>query len=273
MSGRNDLRAHGHRSRANEEKPLGGVIYPVIFYKLVPQVGFGWATRTLAFIMLGTLCISLAVMKVRVVPKQKRALFQLSAFKELPFTFFSLGLFFGFMGLYIPFFYISGYASADKISSDRMAFYLLVIMNAASIFGRTIPNFIADKTGPLNMLIPCAIVSCILGFCWIGIHNTAGLIVFAALYGFFSGTFVSLPPTTVVTLSPDLSMVGTRMGMSFAFAGLGLLVGNPVAGAILGTGTQFVGVQALCAGTVALSVVFMTLARYYKVGPKLTAKA
>ena len=31
-----------------------------------------------------------------------------------------------------------------------LAFYLLIILNIASIFGRVIPNFLADKTGPLN---------------------------------------------------------------------------------------------------------------------------
>ena len=49
----------------------------------------------------------------------------------------------------------------------------------------------------------------------LGIHNEAGIIVFSILYGFFSGTFVSLPPATVAALSPDFSEVGTRMGMSF----------------------------------------------------------
>lgn len=44
---------------------------------------------------------------------------------------------------------------------------------------------------------------------------------------------MSLPGPAVVSLSPNLGEVGTRMGMSFAFGGFGLLVGNPVAGAIL----------------------------------------
>ena len=222
--------------------------------------------------MLATLAISLGVMKVRVVPSQKRSLLQLSAFKEPPFTIFSIGLFFGFVGLYIPFFYIQAYAIQTKVTNDNLAFYLLVILNAASIFGRVIPNFAADTTGPLNMLIPCSAISAVLAFCWMGIHNTAGLIVFSVLYGFFSGTFVSLPPTTVVSLSPNLGVVGTRMGMCFAFAGFGLLVGNPVAGAILGTGNQFVGVQALCGGTVAVAAVAMVWARVWKAGPSLRVK-
>lgn len=218
--------------------------------------------------MMATLAVSLVVMKVRIKPAQKRELLQLSAFKELPYTLFTLGEFLGFMGLYIPFFYIQTYAieAPGTQLDENLAFYLLVILNAASIFGRVIPNFLADKTGPLNMLVPCAAISSLLAFCWIAISSKAGLIVFCILYGFFSGTFVSLPPTTVVSLSPSLGVVGTRMGMSFAFAGLGLLVGTPVAGAILGSGTNFVGVQAFCGGIVAAATLAVLGARFAKVG-------
>ena len=94
---------------------LGGVLYPIIFHKLQPQIGFGWATRVLAFIMLGTLAMSLSVMRTRILPAQKRALWELSAFKEAPFTFFTLAMFFGFIGLYIPFFYVQSYAIEEKV--------------------------------------------------------------------------------------------------------------------------------------------------------------
>ena len=60
----------------------------------------------MAFIMLATLTLSLTVMKVRIQPAQKRQVLQLAAFKEIPFTLFNIAEFLGFMGLYIPFFYI-----------------------------------------------------------------------------------------------------------------------------------------------------------------------
>ena len=225
--------------------------------------------------MLATLAISLTVMKVRLQPAQKRQLVQLSAFKEPPFTLFSVAEFLGFMGLYVPFFYIQSYATnAPNTHIDpSLAFYLLVILNVGSLFGRIIPNFFADKTGPLNMLFPCAAIAALLAFCWIAIRSKAGLVIFCILYGFFSGTFVSLPPTTVVSLSPNLGVVGTRMGMTFPFAGFGLLVGNPVAGAILGTGTNFVGVQAFCGGTVAAAAALVLIARVFKVGAGVVVQA
>lgn len=212
-------------------------------------------------------------MRIRVHPKEKRALLELAAFREAPYTLFTLGLFFAFMGFYTPIFYIQTYAIEERIMDANMAFYLLPILNAASIFGRVVPNFYADKTGPLNMVIPCALVAATLAFSWIAIKDAAGIIAFAILYGFFSGTFVSLPPTTLISLSPNLRVVGTRMGMSFAFSGLGLLVGTPVSGAILNNTHRFLGPQLLAGATILVAATCMIAARICKAGLKLTVKA
>jgi predicted MFS family arabinose efflux permease len=224
------------------------------------KIGFGWATRVIGFIALGTLAISLAVIKPRVKPAKKRSLLELSAFKEAPYLFFSIALFFIFIGLYIPFFYISIYSQDELHISADLSFYMLAILNAASIFGRIIPNILADHYGALNILLPFTFCASILAFAWIGIHNLAGIIVFAILYGFFSGSIVSLPPTALAALSPDLTRVGTRMGMSFSFAGFGLLLGSPIAGAILETKSGFTGASAFGAAAVMVGFFFMALA-------------
>lgn len=248
---------------------IGGIVYPIVFARLQPKIGFPWATRVIAFLMLGMLLVCIAVMRVRVLPPSKRRLFDLAAFREIPFTMFNIGEFFGFMGLYVPFFYIESYAVSKGIMSQSLAFYMLPLLNAGSVFGRIIPNFLADKTGPLNMLIPCAIISALLALCWIAIDSIPGVIIFCILYGFFSGTFVSLPPTTVVSLSPSLSVVGTRMGMSFCFAGFGLLIGTPVAGVIVGSGS-WVGAQVFCGVLVALAAVAVIISRFSKAATLLT---
>ncbi|EAW12156.1 putative MFS monocarboxylate transporter [Aspergillus clavatus NRRL 1] len=213
---------------------IGSVIYPIIFRKLIDPLGFGWTTRVIAFIALGGLCLSLAVMRMRLPPpKQTRSLLDLSAFKEAPFLIFSFGLFFAFVGLYFPFFYLPTYMSTAVHSDDDIAFYIIAILNAASVFGRITPGFVADRIGSLNTIIPMGLAAAILAFAWLGIKNIAGTIVFACLYGFASGAIVSLPPTIVAKLSPNMSVVGTRMGMCFTFAGVGLLIGNPIAGTLL----------------------------------------
>jgi predicted MFS family arabinose efflux permease len=213
---------------------LGGVVYPIVFHKLLPQIGFAWTTRVIAFIILATMLIPNVVMRVRVLPAKSRSLFDLPAFKMPAYSLMVLGFFIGFMGLYMPFFYAQVYALTEHITDENLGFYLLAIMNSTSVFGRIIPNYLADKLGPFNVVIPCTIASGVLCLCFIAAKSSAGIIVLMAFYGFFSGTFVSLPPTIIVHLSlKERGKIGTRMGQTFGVVAVGLLIGTPIGGAIL----------------------------------------
>ena len=117
------------------------------------------------------------------------------------------------------------------------------------------------------MFVPTCLGLSILSFAWIGIKNSPGLIVFTVLYGFFSGTFLTLPFSTVVRLSPDMGVVGVRMGMACAVVSLGLLVGTPVGGAVLEHGWP--ALQAFGAAVLMVSAVAITAARVAKSGWKL----
>lgn len=181
---------------------IGGLLYPIIFYKLQPHVGFGWATRALGFLALFTLLISNIFLRIRVKPAHRRAFLDLPAWKELPYLFFNVGSFFTFIGLYAPFFYVQSYVLEFGIMSKSLSFYLLAILNAASTFGRLFPNILADRLGPLNILIPGAFMTGILQFCLVSAHSSAAVIVIIAFYGFFSGTLVSLPATIYVCVNP-----------------------------------------------------------------------
>lgn len=248
------------------------IIYPVIINQLQPQIGFGWTVRTIAFIMLGTSVITLPFMRQRIPAPAVRKPFDLAAFKERPYLFANFGVFFGFMGIYIPFFYSEIYAKSVCKASDNIAFYLLAIINGGSVLGLLVPNFLADRTGPLNMQIVFGLVAAILAFCWISIRNTGGIIAFAILYGFFSGTFVSLAGPIMVSLSPNYATVGTRMGMALGSSGVGLLIGSPIAGAIL-RNHGWSGLQAWCGALLTLSYLSMLSARLAKVGYSWNAVA
>ena len=241
---------------------LGGIIYPIMFHRLQPIIGFGWATRVISFISLALLLVAVAVMKSRLPPKPGRSLFQPSAFKNIHFTLVSFGLSVGFIGLYVPMFYIQTYALARQITSDTdYAFYLLSILNAGSFFGRILPNFLADKIGALNMLVPCTIAAGILCLGWIAITNVAGITVFAVLYGFFAGAYVSLVPPVIVDLTPEMSVVGTWMGMCLFISAFGLLIGNPIAGALVNTQKRSFGAgQGFAGGVILLGSLLLTAA-------------
>lgn len=258
---------------ATSGSSFGGIIYPIVFRQLYPKIGFGWATRVLGFICLSTVWFSVAVMRVRVLPAHKRHLTDLGAFKEPPYALFCFGMFFGFLGFYGVCYYIQPYAIQAGLVDENLGFYLLPVLNAASIAGRIVPNFLADFLGPLNVLTPATLITGTLALCWIGIHNKPGIIAFAALYGFFSGVFVSLPPPALVTLTPDLRKLGTRMGQSFAVASVALLIGAPIAGAILRATGNYLGFQLFCGVSIFAGGALMVAARFYKVGWRLAIKA
>jgi MFS family permease len=252
---------------------IGGVIYPIVFRRLQQQVGFAWATRVLGFISLVTIWFSVLVMKPRIKPRGKRKLWDFSALKEAPYLLFCFGMFFGFIGFYGPVYYLQPYAIEKGITTVAFGFYLLPILNAASVAGRILPNFIADYAGPLNILTPCALITGILALGWIGVHDLAGTIIFAIMYGFFSGGFVSMPPVAIVSLTTDMRKLGTRMGQCFFFSAFGLLCGTPVTGAILdGTGS-WLGVQLFSGLTIVFTAGLLIAARVAAKGWKFNIKA
>ncbi|KAF8994417.1 major facilitator superfamily domain-containing protein [Cyathus striatus] len=119
------------------------------------------------------------------------------------------------VGLYFPIFYLQLFTTL-KGFDPNFAFYTLAIMNAAAFPGRIIPNFFADRIGPFNA------------------ESVGSIVVFAILYGFFSGAWLSLASPCVATLAKHPSELGVRFGISFAVSGIGALIGNPVDGALLG---------------------------------------
>ncbi|KAF2098851.1 putative MFS monocarboxylate transporter [Rhizodiscina lignyota] len=254
---------------------LGGVIYPIVFYRLINEVGYGWGVRVMGFMALVTLIIPLVVMRMRLRPAKPRALIDWEAFVDFEFMLFTVGTLIGFMGLYVMLFYLSYYASAERITDSAMAFYVVPILNGASTFGRTLPNALSDYAGPLNLIVPGAIAVGIIIFCMLVVTSEAAIIVCAILFGFFSGVFIALPPVTFVILTKDKSRIGTRIGMGFGIIGFGVLAGGPGGGNILGenppynwTGLWvFGGVSALASGAI------FAFLRFWRTGFKLKVKA
>jgi predicted MFS family arabinose efflux permease len=252
---------------------IGGVLYPIIFHKLQQEIGFPWATRVLAFLALATCSVSIGVMRLRFRPQQKRALLQLSAFKEPQYFLFCAACFLGFLGFYNFLVYIQPYAIETRIVDGNIGFYLLAILNAASTFGRVIPNFIADYTGTLNMLIPALAATTALAYCWAAVQSKSGIITLSALYGFFSGGFVSLVPVGVINISRDHHNIGARLGMCFAIESVGLLVGTPIGGAILSNTGSYLGVQMFCGSCLAFCTVLFVAIRFLQSGMRLWYKS
>ena len=212
---------------------LGGVIFPIALSKMLynSTLGFGWAVRILAFLMLGILGLSCCAIRARL-PPRKGQFFILSAFKEFKFVSLIGAMFLIMMGIFIPFFYLPSFA-VSKGMSQLLASYLVAILNAASFFGRVIPGILADKFGRVNGLGAAAFGSGILALCWSRVTTNPALIVFAALYGFCSGAIVSLMSAAMAQVPDNPRDIGTYLGMGMFCVSFASLIGPPINGALI----------------------------------------
>ncbi|KAJ5588630.1 hypothetical protein N7537_011308 [Penicillium hordei] len=212
---------------------LGGVIFPIALSKMFENesLSFGWTVRIIGFIMLAMLSLSLATVRPRLPPRSGKVLIP-SAFKQVAYSLFLAGMFLMIWGVFTPFFYLTEYAIAQGMSVN-LSSYILSILNAASVFGRLLPGVMADKVGRFNTICCFGSSTGILLLCWIAVKSNAAIIVFAALYGFFSGAIVSLMSPCIAHLSPTPSHIGTYLGMGMAVISLAGLTGTPITGALI----------------------------------------
>lgn len=213
---------------------LGGAVYSIMLWRLQPQIGFAWASRCIALVVLMTSIIPCTLLKAHAIPGKRRAIYDLGVFRDPKFTIWSIAWFFGNIALYVPFFFIQQYGTAIAGFSRNHAFWLLPIMNAASISGRILPVKLANKINdPLRVIIAAVVACSLLMFGWIAIqHPTPGLFFLSAVYGFFSGAVISLSTPVTASLGKQIDGMGTKIGMLNFIGALGLLIGNPVAGSL-----------------------------------------
>jgi hypothetical protein len=161
---------------------IGSVVCAIVFYRLLSEVGFPWATRALGFIALGTLSISIAVLRSHLPPaKVARSMLDLQAFKNKPFSLFSIGLFLSFAGLYVPIFCVIIYTETHLHIDTDLSFYILPLLNAASVVGRILPGLWAVRFGSLELVIVCTFLAAIFAYIGIVVVNLGGLFALAIL--------------------------------------------------------------------------------------------
>lgn len=112
---------------------MGGVILPIMVNHLLPRIGFGWAMRSVAFLMLGLLTIGNLTIKSRIPPTRRplKLMDFFTPFAEMPYLLLALSGFFIYIGDFLPFNFLIVQAKASGMS-DNLAGYMVPILNAAS---------------------------------------------------------------------------------------------------------------------------------------------
>lgn len=124
-----------------------------MFTHLVGSVGFGWAIRAIAFLVLGVMVISILTTKSRLPPKGATSWHYsifINGFKEPPYALTVAGAFFYFFAMFIPMNFLPAF-SLHHGMSEEMSNNLVAILSGASLIGRILPAFLADKLGRYNV--------------------------------------------------------------------------------------------------------------------------
>lgn len=227
------------------------MIFPIVFLRLQPHIGFPWTVRILGFIQLACTLVALPVLFSQPAPKPgpPRSLVHWYAFKQLPFTSYFVSGFLVFMAYLIPVVYIPNYGVSVLGETHSIAYYQLAASNAASLFGRLGAAAVSQKLGAPNVLMFSILSSAVIIFSWICVTTSAGFWVWCVFWGFCSGILISINPVVIAhpVISEGPNVIGTRLGMQWFPTGVGFLIGSPIAGSLLSgvvnTRTAFVHLQ------------------------------
>jgi MFS family permease len=238
--------------------------------RLIRQYGFPWAMRICAFLILGLLIIANITVRARHPPNpQKITRAQLlKPLREPEFALLIAGFFCFTYGIYVPINYLP--VQALQVGMDtNLVQYLIPILNAASLFGRIFSGIMGDKIGKYNIfIVVCYLTVLWILALWIPDSSNAGLIAFAALFGFCSGAYVSLIAPLVSQISP-LPEIGFRTGIVFFISSIGGLTTNPINGAIIDLPNGLRGIKIFAGVFCFVGTTFILAARVHRMGWKV----
>lgn len=239
---------------------FGGVIIPIIVSKMLngTNLGFAWTVRITGFVMIPFLIFAVCTVKSRVPPKTT-AFFEVTALKDIRLMGLAVSIFFVFIGMFMPLFFLPTYATMIRHMDATLAGYLLAVLNAASTFGRVIPGFLADKYGRFNIFCVGCFATGIVIFFMNFATTTAGVVVYSIVAGFVTGTIISGASAVLASCAPSPQVMGSYAGIGMALGAFGGLIGPPLNGKFVSVyggflqSTMFSGAMCIVAGFVALA--------------------
>jgi hypothetical protein len=133
---------------------IGGVVLPIMVRRLVDDIGFGSTIRAVAFLLPGMVIIGILMVKSRLSPLKQPLILKefITPYAEPPFLLLTIGIWFIYIGGFIPFTLIIVQARAQGMLAN-LAGNLVSILNAAWTFGRIIPAHFGDIFGVFNIMI------------------------------------------------------------------------------------------------------------------------
>ncbi|EFY95232.2 Major facilitator superfamily domain, general substrate transporter [Metarhizium robertsii ARSEF 23] len=241
----------------------GGIVFPLVILYAEPRVGFGWSVR-----IVGLICAVSALFACRLVKKRlphnktAGARMDLGALLDLKYALATLAVFLAELAVLIPYTYISSYALHVGFEA-HMALLMNSLLNVGAIPGRALPGFVADRFGAFNsfLVTAAACAASVFSLWYTAAGGRMAVISFTVLFGFWSGATIALTPVCVSRVC-RIEDYGKRSGTTYLVASVGVLVGAPVAGAIIRAGDgSYCGIMVFSGAVYAASAATLYWAR------------
>jgi MFS family permease len=239
---------------------VGGILFPLLIQALLPPLGWKWCVRVLGFVLLALCILSILLCRSRILfPKprdggsQWRATipdYRIFADGTGAMALTTMGTLFTDLAYFIPITYLPAYfVSRQQLDQEggkltgttttAFAYQLLAILNAASCIGRLTSGALGDHFGHYNtMIFSLFLCVCSVFTLWLpdilspDLSSPALLVAFTILFGFVSGSNVSLTPICLGQLC-SIKDYGRYYASCYTIVAFGVLVSLPAAGGIL----------------------------------------
>ncbi|CAG9954372.1 unnamed protein product [Clonostachys rosea f. rosea IK726] len=256
---------------------VGGITTPLVLSALLPKIGFAWAMRALALLMVPFVACGILLMRGRnqdISTMPKSILPDITVLWEPRKGVLTVAALFIELGLFIPMTYVASFATSHEMSSEA-AYRTVTLMNVGSLIGRWLPGWLGDKLGRFNML-NIALALCIVSIFGIWLPptgaSTAGLTAFAVIFGIGSGSGISLLPVCVGQLC-ETENYGKTFTAVYSVGSIGSLIGVPLGGQILEAANgDYMGLIIFSGAAYVVAFASLTTVRIMSVGAKGSTK-
>ncbi|KAF7730055.1 hypothetical protein EC973_003000 [Apophysomyces ossiformis] len=214
----------------------GGLVFSNVVQAAMDSLGIQWALRIVGFICFVLLCICAATVR----PLNRASTENMKAFNLAPFA-------------YAKHLHLSPWIGTN----------ISAILAGVMIIGKISTGFIGDYIGRANMNFICITMTGILCLAiWLPATTAAQVWVFAALFGYFGGGYMTSVPAVLAQIV-GLEDIETANGLLFFAWFFGGLFGSPICSALINVdGTEetysyaiiFGGVLMIVAGLLAWTV-------------------
>lgn len=279
---------------------FGGAIFPVMLRVLYSRLGFVWAMRVFAFVLMILNLGAVVLITPRFLPsstvsggstqsnqEEQRtssssltqqlkdyfgAMVDFNAFKDPRFLYCTIGITFAEMFLMCSMTYLGSYALFTG-ESENSAYLLITICNAMGILARALAGYASDKLGNFNLMTAMMFAASL--FCliiWLPFGRyTGGLYAFSVAYGLFTPAVLSLASLCVSQIS-RVEDFGKRFATCYLVVAFAVLAGIPLSGLFIGkqpTNSGYSKFIVFISMLGFLSVGFLIASRWYAVKLRL----